>query len=281
MGGSSVDGATSLGETRHLQANPMNDRPLRHRPRTAIRARSVRAMAAVLALAVGAAIVAPSGTLAADRFALDVARSGDYVAQANFVQCVGASMQMMANMIDARDDRTAARQLELQRLARTLSGPSRTGRERQGASVRGWTAGLNHLGYGPYRLVGAESLDEAMRMAARSIAATGRPVGLLVWRGRHAWVMSGFQATADPMRTDRFTVTGAYILDPLYPHGSSTWGPSPKPGKVQSLDAVGRQFVARGSGSTSARWLTSTLSGKWVMVLPVDPPGGPLAVRLS
>ncbi len=259
----------------------MNDRPPRHRPRIADQARPGRAVAALLAFALAAGIVAPSGALAADRFALDIAMSGDYVAQTNFVQCVGASMQMMANIVGSRDDRTAARQLELQRLARTLSGPSRTGRERQGASVRGWTAGLNHLGYGPYRLVGAESLDEAMRMAARSIAATGRPVGLLVWRGRHAWVMSGFQATADPMRTDDFTVTGAYVLDPLYPHGSATWGPSPKPGKLQSLEAVGRQFVARGTGSSSARWLTSTLSGRWVMVLPVDAPEGPPAVRLS
>jgi hypothetical protein len=259
----------------------MTDRPVPRRPGRSAPSRSA-VVTAVLALILGAgASIAPSSALAADRYALDVARSGDYVAQTNFVQCVGASMQMMANMISPRDDRTAARQLELQRLARTLSGPSRTGRERQGASVRGWTAGLNHLGYGPYRLVGAPTLDEAMRMAARSIAATGRPVGLLVWRGRHAWVMSGFEATADPMRTDDFAVTGAYILDPLYPHGSASWGPSPRPGTLQSVGAVGRQFVARGSGASAARWLTSSLSGRWVMVLPVDGPGEPWASRLS
>ncbi len=259
----------------------MIDRPVPSRPVPGAPPR-LAVVAAVLALILGVGTtIAPADALAADRYTLDVARSGDYVAQTNFVQCVGASMQMMANMIAPRDDRTAARQLELQRLARTLSGPSRTGRERQGASVRGWTAGLNHLGYGPYRLVGASSLDEAMRMAARSIAATGRPVGLLVWRGRHAWVMSGFQATADPMRTDAFTVTGAYILDPLFPHGSAAWGASPQPGKLQSVQAVGRQFVARGTGASSARWLTSSLSGKWVMVLPVDGPGEPWATRLS
>lgn len=259
----------------------MIDRPVPSRPVAGAPSR-LAVVAAVLALILGAgAILAPADALAADRYTLDVARSGDYVAQTNFVQCVGASMQMMANMISPRDDRTAARQLELQRLARMLSGPSRTGRERQGASVRGWTAGLNHLGYGPYRLAGASSLDEAMRMAARAIAATGRPVGLLVWRGRHAWVMSGFQATADPMHTDAFTVTGAFILDPLHPHGSAAWGPSPRPGTLQSIQAVGRQFVARGTSSSSARWLTSTLSGKWVIVLPVDSPGHPWANRLS
>lgn len=246
------------------------------------RSRRHGAPSVVLALVLAVVAVAvPSSASGAERYRLDLARSGDYVAQTNFVQCVGASMQMMVNMVAPTNDRTAARQLELQQLARQLSGPNRLGRERQGASVRGWTAGLNHLGYGPYRLVGADSLDEAMRMAARAIRATGRPVGLLVWRGRHAWVMSGFEATADPMRTDGFAVTGAYILDPLYPHGSGTWGPSPRPGALQSVATVGRQFVARGTSSASARWLSSSLSGKWVLVLPVDPPAGLAAVRLS
>ena len=90
---------------------------------------------------------------AATRFRLDLARPGDFVAQANFVQCVGASMQMMLN-VSGPNDRTAATQRRLQRLARNLSGPTRAGFERKGASVRGWSAGLNQLGAGPYRLVG-------------------------------------------------------------------------------------------------------------------------------
>ena len=40
-----------------------------------------------------------------------------------------------------------------------------------------------------------------METAALAIAETGKPVGLLVWRGRHAWVMSGFRSSTDP-RTD-------------------------------------------------------------------------------
>ena len=133
-----------------------------------------------------------------------------------------------------RSPREVDRQLvrdarELQVLARTLSGPKRDGFERQGASVRGWMGGLNTLGAGPYRLVGTTTLDEALKMAATAIRQTGKPVGLLVWRGRHAWVMSGFQATADPLLTTNFKVTAAIVLDPLYPHGSSVWGPSPKP----------------------------------------------------
>ena len=41
-------------------------------------------------------------------FTLDLSARGDFVAQTTFVQCVGASMQMMLNMIRAKDDRTIA-----------------------------------------------------------------------------------------------------------------------------------------------------------------------------
>ena len=107
------------------------------------------------------AVAAPaSATRAADSpssaFGIDLARRSDFVAQANFVQCVGASMQMMLNIMGVHDDRTAATQRRLQGLARELSGPTRAGSKRQGASVRGWTAGLNQLAAGPYRLVGAK-----------------------------------------------------------------------------------------------------------------------------
>ncbi len=95
---------------------------------------------------------APTGAGAASAFSLDLATRGDYVAQANFVQCVGASMQMMANMVAPRDDRSATTQRQLQDLARSLSGPRPGGRDRRGAGVRGWAAGLNRLGVGPSRI---------------------------------------------------------------------------------------------------------------------------------
>ena len=46
-------------------------------------------------------------------FRLDLGTRTDYVAQTNLVQCVGASMQMMLNMIRAGADRSAAKQLRL------------------------------------------------------------------------------------------------------------------------------------------------------------------------
>jgi hypothetical protein len=228
--------------------------------------RSIAAFALAGALV---AALAPGSAGAATTYAVDVSKSGDFVAQSIFVLCVGASMQMMLNMIEPGRDRTASTQLRLQTLARAWSGSRPDGRQRQGASVRGWAAGLNILGAGPYRLVGTTTLGEAVRTAAKAIASTGRPVGLLMWRGRHAWVMSGFTATADPLTTDDFRVTRAIVHDPLYPHGSAVWGPSPRPGESISVAALGRQFVPR-SMTNRFGGQSSLLRGKYVLVLPYE-----------
>jgi hypothetical protein len=207
-------------------------------------------------------------------FRLDLARDNDYVRQTNFVQCVGASVQMMINMTRPGADRSARTQRRLQVLARNTSGPRPDGSVRQGAGVFGWATALNRKDAGPYEVVGADSLQEAMRIAARAIVEHRRPVGLLVWKGRHAWVMSGFEATGDP-RDGSFRVTRANILDPLHPHGSAYWGPSPRPGSSISVREVGRQFVHRDLHSD---WNTLPgmidLAGKWVLVVPTGPSHG-------
>ena len=135
--------------------------------------------------------------------------------------------------------------------------------------MAGWATGLNIEGAGPYRLAGASTLAGALRIAAKAMRQTGKPVGLLMWHGRHAWVMSGFQATADPLLTDDFKVTAAIVEDPLYPYGSSVWGRSPRPGEALSPKELGRQFVPRRMHSAwnFQPWAAS-LAGKYVMVVP-------------
>src|SRR5262245_45561760 len=202
-------------------------------------------------IALGTAVVL-AGTVpvtAADRYQQDVARRADFVAQTNFVQCVGASLQMMINMLEPGRNRSAKEQLRLQKLARKLSPPRRDGTIRQGASVRGWVKVLRREVDQPYRLVGVDSLNQAVKMAARAIDRTGAPVGLLVWRGRHAWVMSGFTSTKPLSQGGK--VTSVTIYDPLYPYGDDFWGPSPKPGVPISIKALGRQFVPRRTNNTS------------------------------
>jgi hypothetical protein len=206
---------------------------------------------------------APSAATAATKpYVYDLGKRSDFVAQTNLVQCVGASMQMMLNMLERGADRTATTQLRLQKLARAWSGPRLDRRERKGASVVGWAAGLNLVGAGPYVVVGTTTIEEALLTAAVAMRTTGKPVGLLMWRGRHAWVMSGFHATRDPLKGDA-RVTAAIVEDPLYPRDSSTWGPSPEPGAALSVKALERQFVPRRMST-----FNPALAGKYVVVVP-------------
>jgi hypothetical protein len=178
-----------------------------------------------------------------DPFALNLYRQGDFIGQYTFEWCVGASVQMTLNILRPEDDRTRVTQQLLWERARDLS-DSPFG----GANPVGWVPLLNELGIGAWRLVSVPTLDEAVQQAAKAIRATNRPVNLVMWRGRHAWVVTGFTSLGDPAATDAFEVTGVHVLDPLYPHGSSVWGPSPEPNSLLTPERLGAQFVARTSG---------------------------------
>ncbi len=225
--------------------------------------------------------VAPAPALGATRpFSVDLLRAGDFVSQTNDVQCIGASIQMMLNMVRPRNDRTARTQGRVQQLARELSQLSsdpkrRTNRERRGASVRGWARALPQLGAGHYVLVSEAKLDDALELAARAMARTGRPVGLLVWRGRHAWVMTGVRTTADPLTNAKFRVTSVSVADPWYPRNSSIWGISPRPGTRLTPRQLAADFLP-----LNRSWM-STHRLKYVLVLPVPNPPQPSMDRIA
>ena len=193
-------------------------------------------------------------------FAMNLYRKGDFVPQYTFEWCVGASLQMMRNLTDAKVTRARATQQRYWELARDLSS-SPFG----GANPRGWTAALNELGHGPYELVSVPEYDEALRVAARAMRDTGRPVGLVMWRGRHAWVMSGFASKGDPAKDDAFRVTGVRVLDPLYPHGNQVWGSSPKPNSLLTPGRLAKQFVRRDS-----RRVNLGVPPGYLLILPVE-----------
>jgi hypothetical protein len=234
------------------------------------RARRWPALAAALGLLASVALASPAA--AADKpYRFDLYRKGDFVSQTTAYMCVGASMQMMLNIIQPTDDRTAAKQKELWELARSFrrpNDPTQTdsgaiNRTRRGASSLGWAAGLTKLGAGPYQVTARPTLKEAAKLAARQIRMTGRPVGLLVWRGAHAWVVSGFEATGDPLFDPEAEVTHLYILDPYYPRVSKTWGAGPAPHTKLTLAKLGEDWV---------QWRRSSnrpgLTGRWAMILP-------------
>lgn len=212
------------------------------------------------AIAITTASPAPAPTTApAAAFALDLFEEGDFVPQYTFDWCVAASIQMAHNLVmpanrTARDD-----QAQLWEMARARSSNSFNG-----ANPLGWAEVLNEEGLGPYEVVSIADYEAALRTAAAAIAETGRPVGLVMWRGRHAWVMNGFESVGDPSVTDDFSVTGIRVLDPLFPYGSGTWGPSPAPNSLLTPAELAKQFVAR----EPRRWSSGFPTG-YLMVLPV------------
>ena len=130
-------------------------------------------------------------------------------------------------------------------------------------SVRGWAKGLTMVGGGPYQVVGANSIDEALLMAARAMRLTGRPVGLLVWRGRHAWVTSGFRHEGSDA-AGRESHPGDRRR-PAVPVRRIDHGDAALDQEALSVSELGQQFVRRRRST-----LNPSLSNKYVIVMPFE-----------
>lgn len=198
-------------------------------------------------------------------YALNLYQEGDFVPQYTFDWCVGASIQIAHNLIDDTGGGTwadPAQQGELWEMARARSSNSFNG-----ANPLGWAQVLTVVGMGPYKVVSIADYEDALQTAARAIADTGRPVGLVMWRGRHAWVMSGFESLGDPHHFPEFSVTGIRVQDPLHPHGSGQWGPSPAPNSLLTPEQLASQFVVR----EPRRW-SGDLPAGYLLVLPLAGP---------
>jgi hypothetical protein len=208
--------------------------------------------------------VLPSGSAKSDDkplaepVSVTLATAADFVPQYTFEWCVGASIQMARSIITGDRDESRRTQRRVWEMARDRS-VSPYG----GANPAGWAAALNDLDLGPYRLVSRPSFDDALRTAARAIEDTGRPVGLVMWAGRHAWMMTGFESTGN-LDAKGATVTRVRVMDPLYPHGSR-WGPSPSPNSLMQPAILARQFVERDRPDYDFG-----VDPGWLLVLPVD-----------
>ncbi len=176
--------------------------------------------------------------IGARTYTLDLGVRADFVAQTNFVQCVGASMQMMLNMIEPGRDRSAKTQLRLQKLARGWSGPRPDGTQRQGASVSGLGGGPQHPGR---RALQARRVEDARGRAPHRGEGDAHhwPAGRPAHLARPARLgHERLRGHRRPVLTDDFRVTSANVDDPLYPYGSRVWGPSPRPGEALTAQAA-------------------------------------------
>jgi hypothetical protein len=174
-------------------------------------------------------------------YTMNLYRRGDFASQVTKIYCVPGAMQTMMNVMD-RGATKASRAVQdrLYRLARRLSTDRLRG---QGAEPEGWARGLERLGYGKFDVKVANSRMGAIRAAARALRKTNRPVGLLVWRGAHAWVMTGFKASADPALTESFRITHVRIVDVWYPRVSSIWGASAKPNTLVPVEELDEDYL--------------------------------------
>jgi hypothetical protein len=183
-------------------------------------------------------------------------RANAFVTQKTFKWCVAASVQMMVNLVRDRTDRSRATQARMIAYAqRWDNGPYG---EEGGTDVTGWITALRHYGAGRYRAVGATTAARALRVAATAMAQTGRPAGILVMDGRHAWVLHGFESKTDPRRDRRANITAVRISGPLYPV-QQKGGYDPRPNTRLSVGKLARYFLPTSVG---------TMVGKYVVIIP-------------
>jgi hypothetical protein len=119
------------------------------------------------------------------------------------------------------------------------------------------------LGYGKYKVDARPKLVDAIHTVVKQIAVTQRPAGIIVWKGWHSWVVSGFTATADPALTDDFTVLSVRIEDVWYPRISSLWPKSRPPDADVPVSNLSTDYVPW----VEAKWFEGR-DGEYVFVMP-------------
>jgi hypothetical protein len=174
--------------------------------------------------------------------------------------CDGASVQMMLNIIRGENDHSAAVQMQYWQFG---SEHNRYAAPNNGVDPDGWIAALANFGAGSYSINLASGYQLGLQDLARSMRGTGRPVGLFVEDGGHAWVMTGFRSTADPQTAAGFRVTYVQVMGPLYPKGTINGRPyDSKPGKWLTVQQLRRVF-------TPLKWRRAPeWNGRWVSVVP-------------
>ncbi len=189
---------------------------------------SIVAVAIAFSALLSAAPVGATTTPSSWSGRYDLYRSGVFSSQQTMTWCVAASVQMMLNIVKGETDHSYANQHTYIHYARQhdrYKDPKITGTDGQG-----WVADLHHYGglYN-YRIVGSVSFKNAIRSAVKRLRTTGQPVGLIIDHHYHAWVMTGFDATADPEVDSSFVVEAVYIMGPLYPRPRQSNGLDPPP----------------------------------------------------
>ena len=178
--------------------------------------------------------------------------------------CAAAATQMVL-AIDGKVELTAAVQKKI--VARSAAFWTWRDSHNKGWGPAMIAAVLDDYGVPGYTVKTYKTRAAALLDAAKAIQRFRQPVVLMAWYGAHAWVMTGFRATADPLVFPDATVSGAYILDAWYPRVSTLWGRSDPPGTFQDAAEMRRNYLPwkRPEGRYPAR------DGLFVAVVPTRP----------
>lgn len=201
--------------------------------------RSVLTRISALALAIGLLPIVGAGDADAALYARDLYFRDGYERQVDSRTCTAAGTAMMLNFIARRDlNLNQPYILDWEQARDTLDD-----RVQQGSDPLGWSRAMTYFstkagrGAFSYRWEAYATEYIALKHAARVIAERGMPVGLLVMSGRHAVVMTGFEATRDPRHGD-FTLVNVWISDPNGSrHRLYHWSDSPM-NAYRELDAI-------------------------------------------
>jgi len=159
-----------------------------------------------------AASVAPA--LSAWTGGIDLYRSGVFTTQKTWLWCTAADIQITRNIVLHRTDHTSASQrayFSWMRAHNRYTLPLSAG-----VDAQGWAAGFAHYVDSRYRLHVQSTFSAALRSAVINLRKTNLPVGITVDHGNHAWLITGFTATADPAATSTFTITSVRVVGPLW-----------------------------------------------------------------
>jgi hypothetical protein len=219
----------------------------------------------VLALVL-AAVAAPATAAAAGASrwtgGVDLYRSGVFTTQKSWLWCTPASIQIVRNIVRHEADHSAASQsryFDYMRAHDRYRIPVK-----DGTDPAGWTAGFRRYVDSRYRLVVSTSFDSALRSAVTNLRRTNLPVGITVAHGNHAWVLTGFTATADPAVTTRFAVTTVRVVGPLWGLQSTTYGLDMRPDTRLTPRQLRGFFTPWHYSSVPMAW-----ENRWVSVQPI------------
>jgi hypothetical protein len=221
-------------------------------------------------LAGGSTLTAPAraatATAAHDLSAWDgginLYRPGVFATQRTWQWCTAAGVQIVRNIVHGESDEARARQNRYYRYMRDHN--RYPVRAQDGVDPGGWAAGLRRFVDERYGVVGSDSFGAALRSAVTSLRRTNLPVGLTVARGSHAWILTGFTATADPLVTDDFRVTSVRVAGPLWGLQSRARGYDMRPNTKLTPAQLEGYFTPWHYARIRMAW-----EGQWVSIQPV------------